>query len=144
MKNLLPLLALLWLGGCGTPPAGVPAGPPGAVATLKGDPAGTGQDYMGDEIHCRMQSIDGDSVGDSYQLRLGRHTLIATLGSQGKEYVGVIQLLIPEPKTYRLYARRKDDAVTVTLVDEEATKIVATSTAPLGPQMKFHVFVVQR
>ena len=99
---------------------------------------------MGDEIHCQLQSIDGDSAGPSYQLRPGKHTLIANLGSQGKEYVGVIQLLIPEARAYRISARRKDDAVTVTLVDEEAAKIVATSTAPLGEQMNFHVFVMQK
>ena len=99
---------------------------------------------MGDEIRCQMQSIDGDTVGPTYQLRLGNHTLIATLGEPGNEHVGVVQLLIPEARSYRVTARRREDAVTVSLVDEETKKIVATSTAPLGDHMKFFVFVVQK
>ena len=144
MKNLIPVITLLLLGGCATPSATAPAPATGVVATIKGDPAGTAQDYMGDEIHCQMQSIDGDSVGATYQLKPGKHTLIANLASQGKEYVGVVQLLIPEARAYRIRARRQDDAVTVTLVDEEAAKIIATSTAPLSEHMQFFVFVVQK
>ena len=144
MKNLLPVIALLLLGGCATPSAQVPAGQTRPVATLKGDAAGPMDNFMGDEIHCQMQSIDGESVGASYQLRPGKHSLIVTLGNQGKEYVAVVQLLIPEARTYRVTARRKDDAVTLSLVDEEAAKIIATSTEPLSEQMKFFVFVVQK
>jgi hypothetical protein len=135
---------LLLLGGCSTPPAAGPAAKTVAVATIKGDAAGAPENFMGDEIHCQMESIDGETVGATYQLRPGQHTLIATLASQGKEYVGVIQLLIPAARSYRVTARRKEDAVTVSLVDEDAAKIIATSTAPLGEHMKFYVFVVQK
>ncbi len=144
MKTLFPLISLLLLGGCAAPSDQAPASQTKPVATLNGDPAAPMENFMGDEIHCQMQSIDGDTVGAAYQLRPGKHTLIANLGSQGKEYVGVVQLLIPEARAYRIKARRKDDAVTVTLVDEEAKKIIATSTAPLSEQMNFYVFVVQK
>ncbi len=144
MKSLFPLITMLLLGGCAAPSEQAPAGRTKPVATLNGDPAAPMENFMGDEIHCQMQSIDGDTVGATYQLRPGKHTLIANLGSQGKEYVGVVQLLIPEARAYRVKARRKDDAVTVTLVDEEAKKIIATSTAPLSEQMNFYVFVVQK
>ncbi len=148
MKQALPVISLLLLlGGCATPHAVISAGPASSavpVATIKGDTAGQMDNFMGDEIRCQMQSIDGDTVGATYQLRLGEHTLIVTLGDPGKEYVGVVQLLIPAAKNYRVNARRREDAITVSLVDEGAAKIVATSTAPLSDHMKFYVFVVQK
>jgi hypothetical protein len=147
--RLLPLVfagaLLLLLGACAAPQATVrSAAEPAAVATLKGDAAGAPQDFMGDEIACRLHSIDGESVGPTSTLRPGRHTLIVTLGHAGREYVGVVQLLIPQPRSYRVSARKRDDAVTMTLVDETAAKIVATSTAALAEQMNFTVFVVQK
>lgn len=98
---------------------------------------------MGGEIHCRIQSIDGDPVSDTTTLTPGPHTIIAVLTSQSQEYVGVIQLGLPEARPYRIHAHQREDAVTVTLV-ENGDKLIATSTAPLAAQMKFEVFVQQR
>jgi hypothetical protein len=139
MKTLPPLVALLFLlGAC----ASAPSGP---VATIKGDPAGTEENYLGDEIHCKLEFIDGQAIGDSSPLSPGKHTLLVMLGNQGKTYQGVVRLLIPSTSTYRISARKKDeDAITVTLVDESTTIPVATSTAPLSSHMEFFVFVTQK
>jgi hypothetical protein len=147
MKTLVPLLVLLLLAGCATSPSGPPppkppAAPAGPQATVTGDAEGEVTDYMGGEIHCRIQSIDGDTVNVTTALKPGPHTVIAVLTSQGEEYVAVIQVGLPEARPYRIRAHRRDDAVTVTLV--EGDKLLATSTAPLGPQMKFSVFVKQK
>lgn len=146
MKSLIQLLALLLLAGCATNPSHptapaqpVPSGP---QATVTGDAAGEVTDFMGGEIHCRIQSIDGDTANVTTPLKPGPHTVIAELTSQGEEYVAVIQVGLPEARSYRIRAHRRDDAVTVTLV--EGDKLLATSTAPLGPQMKFNVFVKQK
>lgn len=144
MKTLLPVLVLaLCLGGCSSPSSPPAAG--GPLAILKGDrPGAPDQDFMGDEIRCEMQSIDGESVGDSYGLTPGKtHTLIAHVFPDGKQCVAVIRLHIPQAKTYRIRARRNDDAVTLTLM-EEGGRLAATSTAPLADQMKFDVFVIQK
>lgn len=147
MKSALPLLALVLLAGCATPPAGTstPSAPPAPAkkATVSGDPSGAMQNFMGDEIHCQIQSIDGDSVAGSTELSPGSHKVIVLLSSQGQEYVGVIQIGIPAARAYRLSARRRDDAVTVTLT-EGKDKLVATSTASLSEHMKFYVFVNQK
>jgi len=145
MKTLASLLLLLLLSGCATGPAGKPKTTPAAPkaqATVTGDAADATTDFMGGEIHCRIQSIDGESIDDRTTLSPGRHTVIAVLTSQGEEYVAVIQLGLPEARAYRIRAHLRDDAVTVTLT-ENGDKLVATSTAALAPQMKFNVFVKQ-
>lgn len=143
MKTLVPLLFLILLAGCTTGPinATKPAGQP-ALASVRGDPDGATTDFMGGEIHCRLQSIDGDSVHVNTTFKPGPHTVIAVLTSKGEEYVGVIQVGLPEPRAYRIRAHQRDDAITVTLVDD-CDELVATSTAPLAAQMKFNVFVKQ-
>jgi len=138
MKNLAPFFLLLLLGGCTSRPAGAPA----AHATLNGDAAGANTDFMGGEIHCRIQSIDGVR-DDSTTLKPGRHTVIAVLTTQGREYVGVIQVGLPESRAFHIRAHQREDAVTVTLVDDN-NNLLATSTASLAPQMKFAVFVKQK
>jgi hypothetical protein len=147
MKTPALLLVLLALAGCATSPSrstpplasSTPAGP---QATVTGDAEGEVTDFMGGEIHCRIQSIDGDTVNVTTALKPGPHTVIAVLTSQGEEYVAIIQVGLPEARPYRIRAHRRDDAVTITLV--EGGKLLATSTAPLAPQMKFNVFVKQK
>ena len=152
MKTLAPLLFLILLTGCATGPTGStgktgtikPSAP--AQATVTGDPDGATTDFMGGEIHCHIQSIDGDASNVEATLKPGLHTVIAVLTSQGEEYVGVVHVGLPigfpEARTYRIRAHRRNDAVTVTLVDD-CDNLVATSTASLEPQMKFNVFVKQ-
>jgi len=146
MKTLVPFLVLILLAGCTTGPTAATrpsaSGQP-ALATVRGDPDGATTDYIGGEIRCRIQSIDGDTVHTDATFDPGPHTVIAVLTSQGEEYVGVIQVGLPEPRAYRIHAHQRDDAITVTLVDDSNNKLVATSTAPLASQMKFNVFVKQ-
>lgn len=146
MKTLVPFLLLVLLAGCATAPISATkslgTGQP-AVATVRGDPEGATTDFIGGEIHCRLQSIDGDAIHRDATFNPGPHTVIAVLTSQGEEYVGVIQVGLPEPKAYRIHAHQRDDAITVTLVDDSDNRLVATSTAPLASQMKFNVFVKQ-
>ena len=152
MKTLAPLLLLLLLGGCASRPAGptAPAAPataapatPTTHASVSGDPVGANTDFMGGEIHCRIQSIDGVAVDESVTVTPGRHTVIVVLTTRGEEYVSVVQVGLPEPRAYRIHAHHREDAVTVTLVDDN-DKLIATSTAALAPQMKFAVFVKQK
>jgi hypothetical protein len=79
-------------------------------------------------------------------LKSGLHTVITVLTTQGEQFVGVVRVGLPtsppEARTYRIRAHRRNDAITVTLVDD-SDKLVATSTASLAPQMKFNVFVKQ-
>jgi hypothetical protein len=147
MKTLVPLLLFILLTGCATGPAGGTAtrtisAPASALATVSGDPEGATTDFMGGEIHCHVQSIDGDTSNVTATLAPGMHTVIAVLTSQGQQYVGVVQVGLPEARAYRMHAHRRNDAITVTLVDE-TDKLVATSTAALAAQMKFNVFVKQ-
>ena len=152
MKTLAPLLLLFLLVGCTTAPVGAPSkagttkpSAP-AQATFSGDADGATTDFMGGEIHCQVHSIDGDTSNANVTLQSGLHTVIAVLTSQGEEYVGVVHVGLPigfpEARTYRIRAHRRNDAVTVTLVDD-CDNLVATSTASLEPQMKFNVFVKQ-
>ena len=155
MKTLAPLLLLILLTGCATGPTGMtgtttktgttkPSAP--VQATVTGDPDGATTDFMGSEIHCHVQSINGDTSNANTALKPGLHTVIAVLTSQGEQYVGVVQVGLPasppEARTYRIRAHRRNDAITVTLVDD-GDQLVATSTASVAPQMKFNVFVKQ-
>ena len=147
MKQLPLLLALsLLLGGCTTPQpqAGIPANHVGPVATLNtyhGDPA---DEFAGNEVRCQIQSIDGADAGVDYRLLPGTHRLLVILNHQGKEYVGDANLIIPAARKYQLKATTRAEAFTLSIVDEEAAKTIATSTAPAGPHMKFLVFVLQK
>ena len=147
MKKLIfPLALSLLLGGCTTPrpQAGIPADHVGPVATLNiyhGDPA---DEFAGNEVRCQIQSIDGEDVGADYKLLPGVHRLLVILSHQGKEYVGDANLIIPAARKYQLKATTRTDAFTLSIVDEEAAKTIATSTAPAGPHMKFLVFVLQK
>lgn len=143
MKTLAPLLLLVLLAGCASRPAGNTPNSASPQATVTGDPAGATTDFMGGEIHCHIQSIDGDPVSETAQLTPGRHSIIAVLNSQDQDYIGVIQIGVPDARPYRIRAHRREDAVTVTLVGE-GDKLIATATAPLAAQMKFDVFVKQK
>jgi len=141
--KILPLLpALLLLAGCASGPFKSVHKAPPATATFSGDTSEPTSDFMGSEIHCRLQSVDGVAVEDTTELAAGSHTVIAVLSSQGTEYVAVIQLRIPTARKYRISARRRDEAITVTLLDAK-DQLVATSTATISEQMKFNVFVHQ-
>lgn len=146
MKTLVPLLLLLLLAGCATGPISTtqPSQPRQAAgATVRGDPDDATIDFMGGVIHCHIRSVDGTTVHEETTFDPGPHTIIAVLTSEGAEYVGVIQVGLLEPKAYRIRAHQREDAITVTLVDDSDNKLVATSTAPLAAQMKFNVFVKQ-
>ncbi len=147
MKTLLPLIALLLLAGCMTPQARIPvghAGPAAPVATLEVHRATAIEFFTGYEARCQIQSIDGAGVGANYQLLPGNHTLTISLVHLGREYIGDVDLVIPEAKSYELKAKRKGDAFMLSILDVAADEIIATSTAPLTDRMKFLVFVVQK
>ena len=153
MKNLLPFVVLLLLGGCMTPRARTPTGhtssatpptPLAPLASLEVHRASKLEFFTGYEARCQILSIDGASVESNPQLQLGNHTLTVSLSHLGQDYTGDVDLVIPEPKNYELKAKRKGDAFTLSIIDVEADKIIATSTAPLNDHMKFLVFVVQK
>jgi hypothetical protein len=143
---------MLLLGGCVTHTAKIPAVPPGsatsspAVATIDVHRAGVLDFFTGNDVPCQIRSIDGVGIDTNFRLPPGNHTLTILLTHLGHEYVGDVDLVIPEAKTYELKARRKGDAFTLSLVDAESDKTIATSTAPLTDtdRLKFLVFVVQR
>lgn len=154
MKRLLPLIALLCLVGCknfstlmhsARAPSNSATVTPAPVATLEVHRATPVEFFTGYEAKCEIHSIDGASVMDTnYQLLPGNHTLTVSLSHLGREYIGDVDLVIPEAKNYELKAKRKGDAFMLSIVDVEAEKIIATSTAPLDDHMKFLVFVVQK
>ena len=150
MKILLPLMVLLLLGGCMTPRAKTPTGhlhPFGStapVATLEVHRASPIEFFTGYEARCEIRSIDGVAADGNIQLLPGNHTLTVSLAHLGSEYMADVDLVIPEAKNYGLKAKRKGDAFTLSIVEIDADKIIATSTAPLKDHMKFLVFVVQQ
>ena len=158
MKRLIPLIALLWLVGCknfttmmqstrakSSPPATSAAAAPAPVATLEVHRSSPIEFFTGYEAKCEIHSIDGAAVMDTnYQLPPGNHTLTVSLSHLGRDYTGDVDLVIPEAKNYELQAKRKGDAFMLSIVDVEADKIIATSTAPLNDHMRFLVFVVQK
>ena len=157
MKKFLPFLALLLLAGCMTPRVRTPAGhatspatpaalinPVTPVATLEVHRASALEFFTGYEARCQIQSIDGAGVGNNYQLLPGNHTLTISLVHLGREYIGDVDLVIPEAKNYALKAKRKGDAFLLSIVDVAADEVIATSIAPLNDRMKFLVFVVQK
>lgn len=157
MKRLIPLIALLCLVGCKnlttmmrnartpSPAPAVSTASPGSVATLEVHRSSPIEFFTGYEAKCEIHSIDGAAVMDTnYQLLPGNHTLTVSLSHLGRDYTGDVDLVIPEARNYELKAKRKGDAFTLSIVDVEADKIIATSTAPLNDHMKFLVFVVQK
>lgn len=142
LKHLLPLAALLCsLAGC-TTPAGTPE--PGKVASLQVQVPSREASPDNKEIACQIQMIDGVMVASSDRLRPGHHRLIVALGTQEGEHTGDVDLVIPHAKSYRLRAERDKEAFTLSLIEVETSKIVATSTAQAGQVMQFQVFVIQK
>lgn len=147
MKPLPFLIALLALAGCTTPPAQVrselpkPAGPLASIEVRRTNAISF---FTGYEARCEIHSIDGAAADSNCELTPGNHTLTVSLGHLGREYAGDVDLVIPEAKRYELKAKRKGDAFMLSIVDIEADKVIATSTATLNDHMKFLVFVVQK
>ena len=142
MKHLTSLFfAALLVSGCSTPQVGIPSSHTGPVATLKGHMAGPVEFFAGKEAHCLIQSVDGSKAGSSYTILPGEHTLIVYLTNMGQEYVGDVKVTIPEPKPYRLKAKRTGDSFALSLIDTKADKVIATSTAPVNQHMQFYTFV---
>lgn len=96
------------------------------------------------EIVCQIQMIDGVMAASGDRLRPGHHRLIVALGAQEGEHTGDVDLVIPQAKSYRLRAERDKEAFTMSLLEVETSKIVATSTAQAGQVMQFQVFVIQK
>ena len=140
---LLPGLSLFALAGCNTLPGIRWPGRPDAVATVRVYVPTVVEAGAGNEVGCEIQSIDGITLDGGDRLSPGKHRLIVSFNSGGKAYVGDVDLVIPEAKNYRLKAERKDDSITLSLVEAKTAKVVATSTAPAEQQMKFLVFVIQ-
>ena len=147
LGRLIQLAAfVLALSGCATlrPGPTPPVQPSGPKASLKVHVPSPVEAAAGNEIRCQIQSIDGTPADASEELPPGKHRLIVTLNSLNQEYVGEVELIIPEPRNYRLKAERKEDAFTLSLVDVESSRTVATSTAPAAARMRFLVFVIQK
>jgi hypothetical protein len=98
----------------------------------------------GKEITCRIQMIDGVMVANSDRLLPGHHRLVVSFAGTPDAYAADVDLVIPAPKAYQLMAEKEDDTFTLSLVEQESAKIVATSSAPIEPLMKFQVFVIQK
>jgi hypothetical protein len=147
MKYFLTLCVLIGFSGCMTPPAKIESARPKAatpVASISVHRANPFEVFTGYETRCEIHSLDGVSVVDShYELSPGNHTLTVSLSHLGRDYVGDVDLLIPEAKRYELRAKRKGDLFMLSIVDTGRDKVIATSTAPLDDHMKFLVFVVQ-
>lgn len=141
MNCLLPLVCLLLvLAGCTTS-----GGPDQAkVATLQVQAPSQEVSPANKEIVCQIQMIDGVMVASSDRLRPGHHRLIVALGGQEDEYSGDVDLVIPAAKNYHLKAEREDDTFTMSLVEVETSKTVATSSVQAAPLMRFQVFVIQK
>ena len=141
-------MALVLLGGCMTPRARIPSGHTApaapAAATLEVHRPSPIEFFTGYEAKCEILSIDGAPVDPSSRLLPGNHTLNVSLSYLGRDYSGDVDLIIPEAKGYELKAKRKGDAFTLSIIDVEADKTIATSTAAIDDHMKFLVFVVQK
>jgi hypothetical protein len=145
-KRLIPLTGLmLAIAGCATVPGGTSATPATAkAATLQVQAPNPEPSPANKEIVCRIQMIDGEMVASSERLKPGHHRLIVALGTTEGEHTGDVDLVIPAAKSYRLKAERDDDTFTLSLVEEDTGKMVATSAAAAGQVMTFQVFVIQK
>jgi hypothetical protein len=142
--RLIPLAGLmLVIAGCATAPGGMPFRPT-KVATLQVQAPNPEPSPANKEVVCRIQMIDGVMVASSDRLKPGHHRLIVALGAQEGEFSGDVDLVIPAAKDYRLKAEREDDTFTLSLVEVDTGKMVATSTATAGQLMTFQVFVIQK
>ena len=66
------------------------------------------------------------------------------LGGNEGEYTGDVDLIIPAARDYRLKAEREDDTFTLSLIETDTGKVVATSSAQAAQIMPFQVFVIQK
>lgn len=139
----LPFMMLLLLAGCVTTQTTKEAEPVKA-ATLQVQPPNPEPSPANKEIACRIQMIDGVMIARSDGLRPGHHRLVVALGANEGEHTGDVDLIIPAAKHYRLRAEREEDTFTVSLVEAESGKLVATSSAAAGQVMTFQVFVIQK
>ncbi len=147
MKYFLMLCGLIGLSGCVTRTAKMPpTRPEGAplFASIEVNRTNPIEFFTGYETRCKIHSIDGVSVINSnYELSPGNHTLTVSLSHLGHNYVGEVNLLIPEAKRYELRAKQQGDAFMLSIVEVAGDKVIATSTAALNDHMEFLVFVVQ-
>ncbi|MGV3498660.1 MAG: hypothetical protein ACO1OR_07530, partial [Hydrogenophaga sp.] len=72
------------------------------------------------------------------------HRLVVALGDKDSEFTGDVDLVIPAARDYRLKAERDDDTFTLSLIETQTGKAVATSSAQAAPMMQFQVFVLQK
>ena len=152
VKRSLPLVVLIMLvSGCSTLPKGTPDPAPPAPKTTEAArlKAAVPPSYQvaksgGQEIKCTIQMIDGVMVANSDRLLPGHHRLVVSFAGTPEAYAGDVDLVIPAPKAYQLMAEKEDDTFTLSLVEQESAKIVATSSAQIEPLMKFQVFVIQK
>lgn len=144
MSRLLVAMGLLLMGaGCVTTQSGGGA-EPGKVATLEVQVPSAAPSPENKEIACRIQLIDGAMVASSDRLRPGHHRLVVALGGNEGEYTGDVDLVIPAARDYRLKAEREEDTFTLSLIETDTGKVVATSSAQAAQLMPFQVFVIQK
>lgn len=143
LSRLWATLGLLLLAGCSTPTS---APPPEKGATLQVQPMGAAAAVApaSKEVACQIQLIDGALVASREGLKPGHHRLVVALGANEGEFVGDVDLIIPAAKDYRLRAEREDDTFTLSLVETQTGKAVATSSAQAAALMTFQVFVLQK
>lgn len=146
LSGLLPrlwaVLGLVLLAGCTTPTSAPPPTEKGATLQVQAaKPTATPSDK---EIACRIQFIDGAMVASSESLKRGHHRLVVALGNNEGEFTGDVDLVIPAARDYRLKAERDEDTFTLSLIEADSGKVVATSAAQAAPMMQFQVFVLQK
>jgi hypothetical protein len=141
LLRLWATLGLVLLAGCSTPTS---APPPEKGASLQVQPMDSAVAPASKEVACQIQLIDGALVASREGLKPGHHRLVVALGSNEGEFVGDVDLIIPAAKDYRLRAEREDDTFTLSLVETQTGKAVATSSAQAAALMTFQVFVLQK
>ena len=142
-RLLLATGLVLMLTGCVTTQSGGSAAPE-KVATLEVQAPSAAPSPENREIACQIQLIDGAKVASSDRLRPGHHRLVVALGGNEGEYTGDVDLVIPAARDYRLKAEREDDTFTLSLIETDTGKVVATSSAQADQIMSFQVFVIQK
>jgi hypothetical protein len=138
---LLSVTFVLLLAGCAsTATVGVPADYAGPVATLKGNRAGIVAFFASKEAHCMLLALDGKG-GNAFRVLPGEHRVRFYVSNMGQEFVGNVQVTLPEPKDYQVRAWREHSTFTVSLFESGSTNEVGAFVIPVNQHMPLLIMV---